>query len=111
MNLRLQFLTKLLAVFISLACLYPCTAWGQASNSAELTGTVTDASGAVIPGARVTVTDIDKSVVRAFTTNGSGVYDTGPLVPQDHYTIEFQKEGFAAVVRGPMTLGVGITGL
>ncbi len=83
-----------------------CTgmAFGQATNSADVTGTVTDASGAVIPGVTVTIKDIDKGLDRSITTNGAGLYDSGPVTPLDHYTIVFKREGFATVQRGPMVL-------
>ncbi|MEO8596947.1 MAG: TonB-dependent receptor [Candidatus Solibacter sp.] len=85
--------------------------WGQATNSADVNGSVTDPSGAVIPGVTVTVKDIDKNTERTFVTNDSGVYVTGPLVPADQYIITFSKEGFASLQRGPMTLRSGVTGL
>ena len=64
-----------------------------------------------MPGVTVTVKDIDKNTERTFITNDSGLYDTGPLVPTDHYLITFKKEGFATVQRGPLTLSAGVTGL
>jgi hypothetical protein len=72
---------------------------------------VTDPSGAVIPNVSVTIRDTDKNVEKTVLANGAGVYDSGPLVADDHYTITFKKEGFATVQRGPMTLSVGILGL
>jgi hypothetical protein len=86
-------------------------AFGQATNSADVTGTVTDASGAVIPGVTVTVKDLDKGLVRSYVTNDSGLYDTGPITPDDNYTVEFSKGGFASLQRGPMVLHVGSIGL
>lgn len=86
-------------------------AFAQATNSADITGTVTDKTGAVIPGVTVTVTDIDKNIQHVYTTNDAGLYDTGPIVPEDHYTIVFKKEGFSSLQRGPMILSVGRTGL
>lgn len=86
-------------------------AFGQATNSADLTGTVTDSTGAVIPGVTITVRDIDKGVEHVYTSNGSGLYDTGPIVPDDHYTIIFKRDGFAGLQRGPMVLHVGRIGL
>ena len=105
------FLGKCLPCVPALPCVYPVSAWGQATNSADVTGSVTDPSGAVVPGVRVTVRDLDKNTERTFVTNASGLYDTGPLVPSDHYLIIFKKEGFATVQRGPMTLSAGVTGL
>ena len=64
-----------------------------------------------MPGVTVTVRDIDKNTERTFVTNDAGVYDTGPLVPTDHYLITFKKEGFATVQRGPLTLSTGVIGM
>ena len=85
--------------------------WAQATNSGDVTGSVTDPSGAIVPGVKVTVKDIDKNTERTFVTNDAGLYDTGPLVPSDQYLITFSKEGFATLQRGPMTLRSGVTGL
>jgi hypothetical protein len=86
-------------------------AFGQATNSADVTGTVTDATGAVVPGATITVNDLDKANQHVITTDGAGIYDTGPLVPDDRYTITYTKEGFASLQRGPMTLRIGVIGM
>ena len=92
---------KVLTLCAWIAALCAAAAWGQATNSADVTGTVTDSTGAVVPGVTVTVKDIDKNVEHTLETNVSGVYDTGPLVPTDRYTLTFKKEGFATVERGP----------
>ena len=103
--------SRILLLPVCMICLYPVVLWGQATNSADVTGSVTDPSGAVVPGVKVIVKDIDKNTERTFVTNDSGVYDTGPLVPSDQYLITFSKEGFATLQRGPMTLRSGVTGL
>ncbi|MGA8110458.1 MAG: carboxypeptidase-like regulatory domain-containing protein, partial [Acidobacteriaceae bacterium] len=84
--------------------------FAQNTNSGDVRGTVTDPSGAVIPGVSVVVTDVDKNVTRSFTTDGAGLYDTGSIVP-DHYTLTFKKDGFETLVRGPITLTVGVQGI
>jgi len=86
-------------------------ALGQATNSADVTGTVTDASGAVIPAVTVTVKDLDKNVDRTIVTNDSGLFNTGPLIPEDRYMIVYSKEGFGTLQRGPMVLHIGVIGL
>jgi hypothetical protein len=97
---------------LGMLCLL-CTgmAFGQATNSADVTGTVTDATGAVIPGVTVKVKDLDKGTERVVTTNDAGLYDTGPIVPEDRYTITYSKEGFSSLQRGPLVLRVGVIGL
>jgi len=111
MKVQIQSSRKLLVRYACIACLNAVAAWGQATNSADVSGTVTDPSGAIVPGVTVIVNDLDKNTERSLITNASGVYDTGPLVPGDRYEITFKKEGFATLRRGPMTLRVGITGL
>jgi Carboxypeptidase regulatory-like domain/TonB dependent receptor-like, beta-barrel len=106
MNVRTQFLRLLFALSLSAGM-----AFGQATNSADITGTVTDPTGAVIPGVTVTVKDIDKGTQRVITSNGAGLYDSGPLVALDHYTLTFSRQGFGTLVRGPMVLQVGTVGM
>jgi hypothetical protein len=81
---------KLVATCTVVASLYLGTAWGQATNSADVTGSVTDSTGAVVPGVTVIVRDLDKNVERTYVTNEFGLYDTGPLVPSDHYLMIFK---------------------
>src|SRR5450755_912839 len=104
-------LGRVFALCTGLLCGYSGIAWGQATNSADVTGSVTDPTGAVVPGVVVTVKDIDKNTERSFVTNDSGLYDTGPLVPSDQYLITFKKDGFATLQRGPLRLNSGVTGL
>ena len=87
-----------------------CGAYGRAqnTNSGDIQGTVTDASGAVIPDTTITIFDVDKSETRTINSNGAGVYDTGSIVP-DHYTLTFTRAGFTTLVRGPITVATGIS--
>ena len=82
----------------------------QNTNSGDIRGSVTDSTGAVLPGVTVTVLDVDKNVTHTYVTNSSGLYDTGSIVP-DNYTLTFTKDGFETYVRGPIVLMVGITGI
>ena len=84
------------------------TGYTQSINSGDIRGSVTDPSGALIPGVTVTVMNTDTGVSKDFTTNRDGLYDTNSLVP-GQYTITFTKEGFEQLVRGPITLEVGFT--
>ena len=79
----------------------------QNTDSGDLRGTATDATGAIIPGVTVDVTDVDKGVTRTYVTDAAGLYDTG-AIPEDHYLIKFTKEGFETYVRGPVTVNLGI---
>lgn len=81
-------------------------ALAQNTNSADIRGVTTDQTGAVLPGVNVTVLNVTKNVTDTYVTNGAGLYDTGPIVP-DNYTVTFSHAGFKSLVRGPLTLQVG----
>jgi hypothetical protein len=67
---------------------------------------VLDASGAILPGANVRVTNIETGVVTNYVTNSEGIYDTNSILP-GNYSIEFSKDGFATLKRSPIVLQVG----
>ncbi|MGB7135099.1 MAG: TonB-dependent receptor [Acidobacteriaceae bacterium] len=83
-------------------------ALGQATNSGDIRGTVTDATGAVIPGATVTVLDINTGVSKRLVTDSAGLYDTSSIV-NGTYKVTFEMPGFKELVRGPVTVLVGFT--
>ena len=72
------------------------TGRAQNSNSGDIRGTVTDSSGAVVPGVNVTVTNNDTGVVTQYVTNSDGLYDTNSILP-GNYTLEFSKQGFETI--------------
>jgi hypothetical protein len=65
------------------------------SASGSLVGTVTDTSGAVIPGVSVVAKDTGTNYSRSATTNENGVYTISNLMPGE-YLVEFRKEQFKA---------------
>lgn len=73
------------------------------SNRASVTGTVTDSSGAVLPGVSVTATNIDTGVVTTNVTNRDGVYSVLNLFP-GKYSVDFKKDGFKTVNEQNITL-------
>src|SRR5689334_12393171 len=82
--------------------------FAQSVNSGDIRGTVTDPSGALMPGATVTVLNVDTGVTKDFVTNQDGVYDTSSIVV-GRYKVTFTNPGFETLVRGPITLQVGFT--
>lgn len=91
-------------------CLSAATGFAQNTNSADIRGIVTDAKGAVVPGASVVLKDIDKGTEKTFTTDNSGLYETGSIVP-DSYVVTVTAAGFKTAIRGPIKLDVGQAGL
>lgn len=102
MRQRVKWIFPLVLIGGSGACL------AQSINAGDIRGTVTDPTGALIPGVTVTVMDNDTGVSKDFTTNHDGLFDTNSIVP-GQYTITFKKDGFEQLVRGPITLEVGFT--
>src|SRR5919204_409860 len=73
--------------------------------TASIRGTVTDTTGAVVPGASVTVNNEETGFSRSTVTNGAGAYSFGEL-PIGTYTIEVSLSGFKSVVRRGIVLNV-----
>jgi hypothetical protein len=65
----------------------------HAQYRASLRGTVTDPSGAVIPGATVTLTDIGTSQTMTATTDANGIYNFNGL-PPDRFSLKAEAKGF-----------------
>jgi hypothetical protein len=69
-------------------------------------GSVLDASGAGVPGAKVTITNTDRNqVVRTSTTDPSGNY-SAPLIPVGTYAVKVEATGFKTVSRTGVVLNV-----
>jgi len=92
-----------LAVVLALSFLAG-TVWGQVT--ASITGTVKDTSGAVVPGATVTVKSSESGLTRAAETGTNGGYNV-PSLPVGQYEVTAEKTGFKQEVRRGITLVVG----
>ncbi len=68
------------------------TAWSQLYTG-SIAGVVHDPSGAVVPNAKVTVTDVARGVSNTATTNNSGLYTVGNLSPST-YAVRIEAPGF-----------------
>lgn len=88
-----------------LFCLSSLPSFAQIST-ASLSGSVSDKTGAVVPGAVVTLTQADTQQQRSTTTNESGVY-AFPTLPVGAYTLEAAKAGFAPYKQTGIVLTVG----
>ena len=73
--------------------------------SGSLSGVVTDASGAVVPGADVTLTDTQKGFNYKTTTNATGNYLLRPLPPAN-YSLSVKKTGFKVFRQDGIVLAV-----
>jgi hypothetical protein len=90
---------------ISLIMFLAPRAGAQNANTGEIKGSVTDPSGALVPGATVSIRNVQTGVVTPTTTNGSGLYDV-PFLTPGNYTITFSNPGFRNVVREGIVLQI-----
>jgi len=82
------------------ALLASVSAWRAQEVAATLVGTVKDSSGASIPNAKVTVTNVATNIAHTTTTNPAGDYSVGALNP-GQYTVSAEYEGFKTeIIRG-----------
>jgi hypothetical protein len=74
-------------------------------TAGRIIGAVTDQSGGAIAGATVVVTDVARNTPRTFTTDASGEYNAGNLLP-GQYKVHAEAKGFKAFERTGITLEV-----
>src|SRR5918995_6590252 len=89
----------------SLTLLLAMATPAAAQGSGEITGTITDASGGVIPGATVVLTNTETGAVRHGVSNDAGVYSM-PALPPGNYTIAVELQGFQGQTRENLVLQV-----
>jgi hypothetical protein len=85
-------------VILGFCALLAGTANAQIGGSGSITGVVTDATGALVPGASVTATNTATNVATTQTTSGGGTYVLSPLTPGD-YTVTIKASGFKTITQ------------
>jgi hypothetical protein len=80
----------------------------HAQTTAEITGTITDTQGAVVPDISVAVTSVDTGITQTAKTNSIGVY-TVPLLKPGSYRMDINATGFRAISRTGIILQVAQT--
>jgi hypothetical protein len=78
--------------------------YSQGANG-SFTGTIRDSSGAIVPGANVTVTNADTGTIWQTKSNDTGVYIL-PTVPPGNYSLAIEAPGFKRITNGALTLEV-----
>src|SRR5207249_1802750 len=91
---------------VTFVLFFLCVSASQAQiGTATITGRVTDATGAVVPGVAVTVVNTDTNFQFVTTTNADGLFRVQSLQPGP-YRVSFQSAGFKRVVRENIILRV-----
>ncbi len=95
----------ILCVLSALFCLLVGSSTLKAQAVGEITGTVTDPSGAVVPNARITATNTATDVSQSTVSSSAGTY-TIPRLPVGMYTVTAESRGFKTGVAREITLDV-----
>src|SRR5437762_10659519 len=88
-------LRRIVAICLFSLLLTPAV-WGQ-KDAGSIAGTIRDASGATVPQAKITVTEVDKGISLTYATGSSGDYVASPL-PIGRYSVKVEKDGFKTAV-------------
>jgi len=103
---RNRFGISFVIVFLAAILGLPC--WGQ-EYRATITGTVTDASKAVIPKATVSVRNLDTGEVTTVQSNSAGVYVVSFLHPGQKLEVSAEAPGFKKAIYPPVVLTISQT--
>src|SRR5437667_11049162 len=96
-----------LILLLGSVCLAATMMFGQ-SERGTITGTVADSSGAVVPKARVIVTNLGTKLVSESQSNDAGAY-TAASLPVGPHSVRVEKEGFRPVVSSGIELNAAST--
>ncbi len=98
--------TRVVSVCVALGVLLIPVAGAAQISTGSINGTVTDESGALLPGVTVTATNIGTTQPRSVVTNESGRYQIAGL-PPGAYAVTAELQGFSKVERPSVTVRVG----
>jgi hypothetical protein len=87
------------AILVVLAVSLACSLFGQTATG-RIVGSVSDPTGALIPGASILVTNVDTKVEYQTLTNEQGLFQA-PLLPIGMYTVTAEMPGFQKAVTKP----------
>ncbi len=95
-------------VFCALAFLFSTSVWAQIASTTSLVGTVTDASGQVIGGAKVTAVEVNRLDTYTATTNNQGYYSI-EFVRVGTYRIVAEHAGFQKITETGINVEINQT--
>src|SRR5437879_9625314 len=104
-GIRLRSFETFVTAIVGFIALPTCLVFAQLPTGTVLV-VVKDPSGAVVPGASITLTNTDTALTRTGASTEDGTYRF-PALSVGHYRLEVMKEGFSALSRTGITLEVG----
>ncbi len=100
-------LTRTFLLLALAVCLVVPAAAQSLAGLGAINGVVRDASGAVVPAAKVVVSNASNGIRRNLETNESGLFAAPSLTPGEGYEVSVLKEGFAAYTAKQIAIQVG----
>jgi Carboxypeptidase regulatory-like domain len=97
-----------LAMVLMAFLMVPALLLGQGASAGTITGRVTDQTGAIVPDATVTITDIATRTASSATSNSAGLYVFSAVKPAT-YNVTVTKSGFQKALLNGQTVTVGAT--
>ena len=91
-------------IWLALFSAFAATSFAQ---TGQLTGTITDSTGAVVPGAQVTLTNVATGISMAAASTEAGLY-TFPLLQSGTYELGVRSEGFKPVTQSGIVMETSI---
>lgn len=108
LRLRRTGIVYLLMVLAGITAVYTEAAGQSQALNGQIEGIVKDANGSAVPGASITIRNIETGAERAVTSDADGVY-RAPLLPLGTYRISVEAPNFKKLVRDGITLTAGQT--
>src|SRR5258705_11815417 len=105
MRIARGWMVRLSLIVAGCIAVHASPAWAQVA-AGEVTGIVTDQAGAAVPGATVTVTNVETNGLRIVTSSGQGVY-TAPSLAPGEYRVDVEVSGFKPIRRAGIRLSTG----
>jgi carboxypeptidase family protein len=102
---RIQWIHRAGHSICALAALMFLATVATAQSTSQLNGRVLDPSDAAVPGANITLTDMETGLRRTATSNGAGLYQFLD-VPPGNYRLEATANGFAPFLEANLALAV-----
>jgi len=103
---KMMSLLRAMLILALLACLFPGHAHAQGETTSAIVGEVKDATGAVVAGATVTITNHETGLRRSALTDSAGRFDFPQLKPGT-YTVGVKAEGFELQRNDNVSSGLG----
>jgi hypothetical protein len=105
-DVRYKFMQLGIRHAIVLGAVLLCLPFLTLAQDASIVGTVTDPSGAAVPGVQITITNIETGLIHAIKTNDAGQY-VAPELAIGHYTVKAEGAGFKVAEQKNVVLNVG----